>query len=423
MEKKYRVLPDGGESDVLDEEQKNLLIEEILNKAKKEFETKAKADIEKIQKLIHDERQKHEDELKNRINPAEFKEYQEKSHKKEEELQGRIDELETKMKRLPLETPAGENKEPRAEFKAFENWIRRGDKALEPEEMKLLQISNMETGGYLAVDEYVADIIKTIIEWSPIRRLAKVRTTSNQATRIPKRTGTFSGYWLAEADQYTESTGLKYGLETITPQGMGALVKVTKENLEDSAFNLQGEITGEMGEQFSVLEGTAFVSGNGVNKPEGIISNAALKAAAITSTSNDAVAADDVYKLIYGIKEAYARNGTFLMKRSTVKDFRLLKESTTNAFIWQPGLILGQPQTLGGYPVEEAVDMPTVADGVYAVAFGDFKKGYTIVDRIQIEIQRLVEKYAEYGEIGFLGRKRVDGQVVNTEAIVLLKIQ
>ncbi len=407
----------------MEEEEKKTLLDEFIEKAKSSLAEESKADIEKISKLIEGERKTHEDQLKGRISAGDFKAFQDKSHEAEKKLQDKIDEIETKMNRLPIETPGKGAEGPAEETKAFEKWLRGGERALKPEEFKLLKISDMETGGYLSVDQYVAEIIKGITEISPMRSLAKIRPTSNQAVAIPKRTGQFAAYWLAEAEEAAEATGLKYGLERVTPQGMGALVKVTKENLEDSAFNLQAEITGEMGEQFGVLEGAGFITGNGVNKPEGILTNPTLVAAAITSTSDNVIAADDVLKLIYGLKEAYARNGRFLMKRSTILAIRLLKEATTNAYMWAGGLQAGQPSMLSGYPISEATDMPAIGDGTLAMAFGDFKKGYTIVDRVQIEIQRLVEKYAEFGEIGFMGRKRVDGQVTNTEAIKLLVIQ
>lgn len=423
MKTKYELRNDGG-TPQLNEEEKKALMDEFIEKAKTDLAAEAKGDIEKIQKLIEDEREAHKLELKGRITEADFKAYQDKSHEEEKKFQDRIDEIETKMQRLPLETPgAGGEEEPAAEVKAFEKWLRGGDRALQPEEFKLLQISDMQTGGYLAVDEYINEIIKTITEFSPMRQLARIRPTSNQATKIPKKTGASSAYWLIEAEEFAESTDLAYGLETVTPQSMGALVKATRENLEDSAFNLQSEITEDMGEQFAVLEGTGFISGDGVGKPEGILTNPTLVAAAITSTTDNVIAADDVLKLIYGLKEAYAKNGRFLMKRSTTLAIRLLKEATTNAYMWQGGLAAGEPATLGGYPISECVDMPAIADGALAMAFGDFKRGYTIVDRKQIEIQRLVEKYAEFNQIGFKGWKRVDGQVTNAEAIQLLKIQ
>lgn len=410
----------------LTEEEKKALLTEFIEKAKASLALEVKSDIETINKLIADERKAHEDVLKGITTSAEFKAYQEKSHKAEDVLQKRVDEIETKMNRLPIETPNQKTEEPSEETKAFEKWLRKGDKALGPEEFKVLKISDAETGGYLAVAEYVAEIIKEITEFSPVRQLARIRRTSNYAVQIPKRTGQFSAYWVAEAGEKDEATGLKYGLETVSPHCMAALVKVTKENLEDSAFNLQTEITSEMAEQFAVLEGTGFISGNAVGKPEGIITNAAVIAAATLSFAAGVVSPEDPINLEYALKEGYTRNAKFLMKRTTVRDFRLLRAAAIasgdaeGVFLWTPSLVAGEPSTLAGYPVVECVDMPAVASGAYSIAFGDFKQGYTIVDRIQIEIQRLVEKYAEFNEIGFIGRKRVDGQVTNPEAIKIM---
>jgi len=410
----------------LTEEEKKALLTEFIEKAKASLATEVKSDIETINKLIADERKAHEDVLKGITTETDFKAYQEKSHKAEDVLQKRVDDIETKMNRLPIETPGKETEESSQETKAFEKWLRKGDKALGPEEFKVLKISDAETGGYLAVAEYVAEIIKEITEFSPVRQLARIRRTSNYAVQIPKRTGQFSAYWVAEAGEKDEATGLKYGLETVSPHCMAALVKVTKENLEDSAFNLQTEITSEMAEQFAVLEGTGFISGNAVGKPEGIITNAAVIAAATLSFAAGVVSPEDPINLEYALKEGYTRNAKFLMKRTTVRDFRLLRAAAIasgdaeGVFLWTPSLVAGEPSTLAGYPVVECVDMPAVASGAYSLAFGDFKQGYTIVDRIQIEIQRLVEKYAEFNEIGFIGRKRVDGQVTNPEAIKIM---
>ena len=410
----------------LTEEEKKALLTEFIEKAKASLATEVKSDIETINKLIADERKAHEDVLKGITTETDFKAYQEKSHKAEDVLQKRVDDIETKMNRLPIETPGKETEESSQETKAFEKWLRKGDKALGPEEFKVLKIGDAETGGYLAVAEYVAEIIKEITEFSPVRQLARIRRTSNYAVQIPKRTGQFSAYWVAEAGEKDEATGLKYGLETVSPHCMAALVKVTKENLEDSAFNLQTEITSEMAEQFAVLEGTGFISGDAVGKPEGIITNAAVIAAATLSFAAGVVSPEDPINLEYALKEGYTRNAKFLMKRTTVRDFRLLRAAAIasgdaeGVFLWTPSLVAGEPSTLAGYPVVECVDMPAVASGAYSLAFGDFKQGYTIVDRIQIEIQRLVEKYAEFNEIGFIGRKRVDGQVTNPEAIKIM---
>lgn len=399
----------------LTKEQKTELVDEVkavvLGEVKAGVVKEVKADVDKLNKMIVD---KFEELKKGSITEAEFKEFTGKVDK-------RIDELETEVSRPGADKGDKADEKQSAEMKAFENFLRKGVGVLKPEEMKVLKISDATTGSYLAVPEYVNEIIKGVTEFSPIRSIAKVRRTSAYSVQIPKKTSSLgSAQWTSETGERTETTGLAYGMEESTPHEMTALVKITKQDLEDSAFNLQGEITSEIAEQFGVCEGKTCVQGDAVGKPEGFLTNADIEK--ITSGSSGVIAPDDIFELTYAIKEAYERNAKFVMKRSTVKAIRLLKESTTNAYIWQPGF-KEEPQTLAGYPIVQAVDMPAIASNALAVAFGDFQKAYTIVDRIQIEIQRLVEKYAEYGQVGFLARKRVDGQVVLAEALKILKIK
>lgn len=398
--------------------------QEIVNAVKSSLQTEIKEDLEKINTLIAGERTKYEDLLKKRISDADFKAYQDKSHETETKIQAKLDELEIRLKRSTVASAAFDMKERSPEVKAYGHWLRKGQ--LTPEERKVLVIADDTLGGYLqAPADYIQEIIKGITEFSPIRSIARVRSTSAPSIKVPKRTGQFSAARTAEISERTERTGLKYGLEEMPLPEAFALVKVSKHDLEDSAFDLEAEINGEAIEQFAVLEGKEYLMGNGVGEAEGILTNADIISGGVTETAgSNLIAADDMVNVQYSLKDGYARNASWLMKRATVKVVRLLKESTTNAFIWQPGLQLGQPATLLGNPVVECVDMPSgLVDNQYEVAYGDFKRGYLIGDRIDIEIQRLVEKYAEFGEIGFMFRKRFNGQVVLAEAIKLLKIK
>ena len=371
--------------------------------------------IEEKLNLIDGLRTQFEEFEKGRMTKADFEAYEKK-------VSARMDEIELKVNRPPAVPP--ENKgEKTPEQKAFGAWLRKG--ILGPEERKVLTIADDTLGGYLRVPaDFIQEILKTIPEFSPIRQIATVRPTSAPSIKVPKRTGQFSAARTAEIAARTERTGLKYGLEDMSLPEAYALVLISKQDLEDSAFNLEAEIQNEIVEQFAVLEGAEFISGNGVGKAEGFLSNAAVIAACGTTAGSNVIAADDLVALQYSLKDGYARNASWVMKRSTVGTIRILKEATTGAYIWQPGLQLGQPSSLLGNPVVECVDMPSgLVDNQYEVAYGDFKRGYLIGDRIQIEIQRLVEKYAEYGEIGFLARKRFNGQVVQAEAIKILKIK
>jgi HK97 family phage major capsid protein len=371
-------------------------------------------------RLLVELQAKNEAALRERITTADFKTFEEKVDKRWGEISAEI----LKIKAPDMAPPDGQDATKRALHKrAFSKALRQ--QPVTAEEQRVLTISDDTTGGFLAApDDYVREIIKGITEKSPLRQLATVRPTTARSIKVPKRTGQFSASRIAEIALRAETTGLTYGQEEMALPEAFALVRISRQDIEDSAFNLEAEIQSEIVEQFEVLEGTEFIAGNGASKAEGIVANAEVVAAATTTAGATAIAADDMVTLQYALKEGYARNATWVMKRATVKVVRQLKESTTNAYIWQPGLQLGQPASLLGNPVVECVDMPSgLVGNQFEVAFGDFRRGYLIGDRIGIEIQRLNEKYAEYGQVGFLARKRFNGQVVLAEAIKLLKIK
>lgn len=285
-------------------------------------------------------------------------------------------------------------------------------------EYKAMSVSNDTTGGYLAPAEYVRDIIKTVTEISPARQLARVRTTGNKSILLPKRTGQFSALWTAENATRTETTGLAYGMLEIFTHELYALIDISEQNLEDSAFNLGAEIAFEATEQFAVAEGAAFVSGNGVGKPEGFMSNALVSS--VNSGSAAAIAADGLLSLKHSIKTAYTRNASWALNRTTLGSVRKLKD-TTNQYIWQSGLAMGKPNTIDGDPYIEVPDMPSEAANAYPVAYGDFARGYTLVDRIAMSMLRDPYTQATSGNIRFLFRRRLGGMVVQPEALAKLK--
>lgn len=351
-----------------------------------------------------------------------------------EDVKKRIGALEAKDNRLPLEPDPAKGK-PGSEAKAaFLNWARYGD-AITPEERKLLvpwqpspaerralAVASPTAAGYLAPTEYVRELLKGIVEFSPIRTIASIRTTSARAIQIPKRTGVFAAQWVAEQGTRSETTGYTVGLEEIASHEMYALVDVSNQQLEDSAFDLDAILNAEFSEQFGVAEGAAFVGGNGVGKPEGFTVNAATVAGATITATNDVLAAADLMTQFYNLKDGYARNGTWVLRRATTALIRKLVGTDGN-FLWAPGLSGGAPSTILDRPYVEAVDMPLSADGTLPVAFGDFRAGYMIVDRIEIAVTRDPFTQAASGNVRFHARKRVGGQVVIAEAIELLKIQ
>jgi len=334
-----------------------------------------------------------------------------------EKMNARMDELETKLNRPAQGETKGVDQEVEKK-KAFNLYLRKGVEAFTPEQKALVTYDDT-LGGYLAPSEYVNEIIKGIVEFSPIRTVASVRQTSRRDVELPKKTGSLSAVWVAETGTRSETTGMTYGLEKIPVHEMSAIVDISFADLEDSEFNMEAEISAECAEQFGVAEGKAFVEGNSVGKPQGILTNGSIESTA--SGDADEITADGLLDIFYDLKSAYANNAVWLLNRSTLKAIRKLKDGNGN-YLWQPNIGLGTPPTICERPYIECVDMHDIAANAYPAVLGDFKRGYKIIDRIAISITRDNLTQASSGKCRFTARKRVGGQVVLAEAIRKLKI-
>ena len=367
-----------------------------------------------------------------------FKEENDRKSGRNEEtlatLNGRLDEIETALKRSergPAEAVFEARDAETAEARAYFEYLRYGTRdepnpaqqALGRDEMKALTVGNDPAAGYLAPPEFAREIIKGEVEFSPLRAWVRVRETSRNALQIPRRSGTFGAVWVAEQAARSETEGLTYGLEDIPTHEMYALVDVSQQMLEDSEFDLEAELRMEFAEQFAVTEGAAFVDGNGVGQPEGLLSHADVATTNSGSAATIADAngqADGLISLWHSIKTGYAIRGVWLLNRSTLAAVRKLKDDQ-GQYIWQPGLAVGQPNTILGSPYAELPDMPNEAANATPIAFGDLRRGYTVVDRIQLSVLRDPFTQATAGKIRFIARRRVGGQVVLPEAVAKLK--
>lgn len=304
---------------------------------------------------------------------------------------------------------------------AFDTYCRKGLEGLDPVEKKALTVSNDSTGGYLAPPEYVRELIKDVTEISPIRSIARIRSTASRSIQVPKRTGTFAAQWVAESGTRSETTGYNVGLEELPAHEQYALVDISEQDLEDSVFDLEAEMQSEFAEQFAKAEGAAFVSGNAVGKPEGFMTNSSVSS--IDSGSNTAITADNLITLVHNIKSDYGRNGTFVFNRSTLAAVRKLKD-TAGQYVFQAGMSLqgGVTNTILGQPYVEATDMASIAQNAFPVAYGDFRRAYMIVDRVSLAVLRDPFTQATTGNVRYIARRRVGGQVILPEAITKLKV-
>ena len=334
-----------------------------------------------------------------------------------EQIKQQVSKIETMVTRPDS---GFESKQVDEYLNAFDKYCRKGVDGLDSMEKKALTVSNDTTGGYLAPPEYVRELLKTITEISPIRSIARVRTTGQRSIQIPKRDGQFAAQWVSESGTRSETTGYTVGLEELPAHEMYALVDISEQDLEDTVFDLEAEMQSEFAEQFAKAEGAAFVSGNSVGKPHGFMDASGV--GFVVSGNATLVTADGLISLVHNIKSDYTRNGTFVFNRATLASIRKLKD-TAGQYVFQTGMMLGgnMVNTILGHPYVEATDMPSEGADTFPVAFGDFRRAYMIVDRVNLAVLRDPFTQATTGNVRYIARKRVGGQVVQAEAINKLK--
>ena len=323
---------------------------------------------------------------------------------------------------------APDNRERKA---AFDRYMRKGDtQGYAALEVKALSAGTDADGGYVVPDEIADTIDRVLAKSSPIRTIATVRQIGANVYKKPVTTTGAATGWVAETDARTETDSPVLSIVDFPTMELYAMPAATQTLLDDSQVNIEQWLAGEIQIVFAEQEGAAFVSGNGTTQPKGFLSytNVAdaswswgdlgyvASGAAGDFASSDP--ADALLDLAYAPKQAYRANGRWTMNRKTEAAIRKFKDTTDN-YIWQPGASAGQPATIFGYPVTEVEDMPDIAANSYSIAFGDFARGYLVVDRVGIRVLR--DPYSAKPYVLFYTTKRVGGGVQNFEAIKLMK--
>ena len=328
-------------------------------------------------------------------------------------IDDKMNQIEALLKRPQV---GAESEQIDMHMKSFDKWLRKGKENMDENEVKALTVSDDTAAGFLAPPEYVNELIKTITEITPFRSAARVRATNQKSVQIPSRTATFSAVFVAEQGTRSETTGYTTQLEEIPTHELYALVDISEQELEDSVFDLEAEMQLEFATQFAKAEGTAFISGNGVGKPEGVLTNSSV--GTTNSGDNSLLTGDGLLDLVHAIKSDYGQNAIFMFNRSTLAAIRKLKDSA-GQYVFQAGMMLtaGVPNTILGYPYVEAPDMPDVAGSAKPVVFGDFNRGYMVVDRVNLSVLRDPFTQATSGNVRYVARRRIGGQVVLAEAL------
>jgi HK97 family phage major capsid protein len=313
---------------------------------------------------------------------------------------------------------------------AFDRYVRTGDNAaMLALEAKSLSVGSDPDGGYLAPDETERLISAAVQDISPIRQIASVRQIGANSFRKPVSiTGGAAG-WVGETDARPETASPTLSAVDFPTMELYAMPATTQALLDDAIVNVEQWIADEVQNEFAQQEGAAFVNGDGVNQPQGFLSYSIVEDSSQTWGSVGYVATgtdgdfgvdpmDALVDLIYAPKQAYRANGKFVMNRSVVGALRKFKDADGN-YLWQPSTQANGRATLLGYEVVEAEDMPDIAADSYSVAFGDFARGYLIVDRVGIRILR--DPFSAKPYVLFYTTKRVGGGIQQFDAIKLLK--
>ena len=314
---------------------------------------------------------------------------------------------------------------------AFAAYVRSGDdRQLRALDTKAMSYGSGQDGGYLVPDETESEIGKRLAALSPIRSIASVRQVSGAVLKKPfSVSGPVVG-WAGETAARPETASSTLAELQFPTMELYAMPAATASLLDDAAVDIDQWIAAEVESAFAEQEGAAFVNGDGVNKPRGFLDYAQVSESAwswgslgYVATGADGEfaasgASDVLIDTIYALKAGYRQNGNWVMNRKTQAAIRKLKDADGN-YLWQPPATAGGRASLLGFDVVEAEDMPDIAAGSTPVAFGDFARGYLVVDRTGVRVLR--DPYSAKPYVLFYTTKRVGGGVQDFDAIKLVK--
>lgn len=343
--------------------------------------------------------------------------------------QERLDRIMSELRRPALggESPVASVDERKA---AFDRYVKTGETPAALLEAKGLSEGVATAGGYVAPPELERLILRRLAATSPMREICQVRTIGAGTFRKPVSPTGLAAAWVAETAARPETTAPTLDVIDFPAGELYASPAATQALLDDAYVSIDEWLAEEVQDAFAAQETSAFISGDGINKPKGLLAYTAAPDASYSWGQLGYLATgvaggwpasnptDKLIDLIYAAKAQHRQNGRFVMNRRTVSAVRKFKDAQGN-YIWNAALQPGQSASLLGFPVTEIEAMPDVAANALAVAFGDFEKGYLIVDRAGVRVLR--DPYSAKPHVLFYTTKRVGGGVQNFDAVKLLK--
>lgn len=369
-----------------------------------------------------------------------FAGFRQNSEKKIDGIENSIDEINSTLASFRLNGfgGGGQTADSKKAMNAFGSFVKTG----QTEAMDAMRPQNASTtdndpsGGYLVPKEIGETIVRRQVDFSPMRRLAFVRPVNSDSYEQLINAGGGTAQWVGERESRPETAGPNWKALNFVAHEIYANPSVSQKLLDDSAFNIASEVTQAIAEDFDEKEGASFISGDGILKPRGFLSyptpvttTDATRAfgtlqyvptgvaAALSDMSHNG--GDALIDVVYSLRAGYRTNASWLMNSATAGTVRKFKD-LEGRYLWQDSLAAGQPPSLCGYPVAFDENMQDVGANAFPIAFGDWKRGYMITDRIGVRILR--DPYSSKPFVMFYATKRVGGGLLHSDAIKLLKV-
>ncbi len=293
----------------------------------------------------------------------------------------------------------------------FQDYLRKG---VNKEFLETKSFYGQDPSGVPLTQTIYDKVMFNLTENSTVRKIASVDTISTDYITLLQPDKKISANW---GGSVTDEA-----LPEVTPINvytylLHACPTITIALLEDVEIDIEEWVVRHLSDAFSTTENKAFFDGDGNNKPRGFLENNDIKV--VRTASTNTISSDDILSLYYDLDGSYSNNASFIMHRSTIQYIRSIKSTETGQYIWQPGL-QDNPDTLLGAPVYQSTEMPEIVANARVIAFGDFKRGYKIVDRTGISILR--DQFSYKPNIAFYATKRVGGEVIDPAALRFLRM-
>lgn len=390
-------------------------VKELLKKQKEAFQQFKEANNERLDQL----------EAKGNTDPI-LEEKVDKASADISKIEKLIEDLIKKANR-----PGGtgeSNPDVEAHEKAYRDFIVKGiDVGLAELQVKALSVGVDADGGFAVPEKLETDVLQLLYDVSPMRQECSIDQVGGETTKSLVDIGGTSSGWVGETVARPETDTPQFAEIAPIMGEIYANPATTQRALDDPFVKVERWLAESVAKEFAKKEGAAFLTGDGTNKPKGILAYTSVTTADATRTfgqlqyketaAETAVTGDELLDIVYMLKKAYRAGAKWMMNGLTVKLIRKLKDSDGN-YLWAPGLVAGQPSSLLGYSISENEDMADVAESATAVMFGDFKQTYTIIDRMGTRTLR--DPYTHKPYVHFYTTKRVGSKLMDSNAMKLL---